>query len=227
LLNYIVLDYLGELTVMVKTDFIDLYESLNILNEDYTLEAHGYKVGDLVELENFGYKPSTDTLHGVVLDLFENQTVTKLIGVLLLGGDHGVTIADTQVNEILRKISEKDLTDEEKTNYAKRGKPACEKRIKELSSKDSNNEADGQEKADKMQVTEPRNAKLNKARQNNSKIMKAFKEVGLPTNDLVTIAKNKNGRDYKKASDKLNKLRKTLFGEAFEEELDNPFDQEF
>jgi hypothetical protein len=76
-------------------------------------------------------------------------------------------------------------------------------------------------------ISEPKNAKLNRARQNNSKIMKAFKEVGLPTDDLVDVAKNKNGRDYKKASQKLNKLRKTLFGEAFEEESDNPFDQEF
>ena len=76
-------------------------------------------------------------------------------------------------------------------------------------------------------ISETKNAKLNRSRQNNSKIMKAFKEVGLPTDDLVDVAKNKNGRDYKKASQKLNKLRKTLFGEAFEEESDNPFDQEF
>jgi ferritin-like protein len=75
--------------------------------------------------------------------------------------------------------------------------------------------------------TEPKNAKLNRARQNNSKIVKAFKEVGLATDDLIVVAQNKNGKDYKKASDKLNKLRKTLFGEAFEEELDDSFNQEF
>ena len=76
-------------------------------------------------------------------------------------------------------------------------------------------------------TSEPKNAKLNRARQNNSKIIKAFKEVNLPTDDLIAIAKNKNGRDYKKASQKLNKLRKTLFGEAFEEEPDDTFNQEF
>lgn len=75
--------------------------------------------------------------------------------------------------------------------------------------------------------SEPKNAKLTRARQNNSKIVKAFKEVGLATDDLTVAAKNKNGKEYKKASDKLNKLRKTLFGEAFEEELDDPFNQEF
>lgn len=72
---------------------------------------------------------------------------------------------------------------------------------------------------------EPKNAKLNKARQNNLKIIKAFKEVGLSADDLTVMAKNKNGKDYKKASDKLNKLRKTLFGEAFDD--DNTFNQEF
>lgn len=73
---------------------------------------------------------------------------------------------------------------------------------------------------------EPKNAKLNKARQNNLKIIKAFKEVGLPADDLTVTAKNKNGKDYRKASDKLNKLRKTLFGEALDED-ENPFNQNF
>ena len=69
-------------------------------------------------------------------------------------------------------------------------------------------------------VAEPKNAKLNKARQNNLKIIKAFKEVGLPADDLTVAAKNKNGKEYRKASDKLNKLRKTLFGEALDEDED-------
>ena len=64
--------------------------------------------------------------------------------------------------------------------------------------------------------TEPKNAKLNRARQANLKIIKAFKEIGLATDDLTVTAKNKNGKDYRKASDKLNKLRKTLFGESFD-----------
>lgn len=100
------------------------------------------------------------------------------------------------------------------------------KELKQIVNKKS--EPDGASKTElEVPKLEPKNAKLTRARQNNSKIVKAFKEVGLPTDDLVAIAKNKNGRDYKKASEKLNKLRKTLFGEAFEEELDNPFDQEF
>jgi hypothetical protein len=80
--------------------------------------------------------------------------------------------------------------------------------------------------SEEPQKAEPKNAKLNKARQNNIKIIKAVKEVGLPADDLTVTAKNKNGKDYRKASDKLNKLRKTLFGEAFDEN-ENPFNQEF
>ena len=50
----------------------------------------------------------------------------------------------------------------------------------------------------------------------------------MPANDLTVIAKNKNGKEYRKASDKLNKLRKTLFGEALDEDEDeNQLDQEF
>lgn len=74
--------------------------------------------------------------------------------------------------------------------------------------------------------TGPKNARLNKARQNNLKIVKAFKEFGLPADDLTVTAKNKNGRDYRKASTKLNSLRKTLFDEALGED-GNPFNQEF
>ena len=65
-------------------------------------------------------------------------------------------------------------------------------------------------------TVEPKNAKLNRARQANLKIIKAFKEIGLATDDLTVTAKNKNGKDYRKASDKLNKLRKTLFGESLD-----------
>ena len=80
-----------------------------------------------------------------------------------------------------------------------------------------NEESDApQEKA----TTEPKNAKLNKARQANLKIIKAFKEIGLSTDDLTVTAKNKNGKEYRKASDKLNKLRKTLFGESLTEETE-------
>lgn len=57
-------------------------------------------------------------------------------------------------------------------------------------------------------------------------IIKAFKEVGLPADDLTVAAKNKNGKEYRKASDKLNKLRKTLFGEALDED-ESQLDQEF
>jgi hypothetical protein len=62
-------------------------------------------------------------------------------------------------------------------------------------------------------TNEPKNAKLNKARQDNDRIIKAFKELGLPTDDLTVTAKDKNGKEYRKASDKLNKLRKTLFND--------------
>lgn len=86
-------------------------------------------------------------------------------------------------------------------------------------------ETEATDAAEEHQKAEPKNAKLNRARQNNLKIIKAFKEVGLPADDLTVTAKNKKGKDYRKASDKLNKLRKTLFGEALDDE--NVFNQDF
>ena len=83
--------------------------------------------------------------------------------------------------------------------------------IKELNNIEDN------KKEEPVKVEEPKNARLNRARANNTKIIKAFKEVGLQTNDLTQKAINKNGKEYTKASDKLNKLRKTLFGESIEE----------
>ena len=107
---------------------------------------------------------------------------------------------------------------------------ALEQKIKGTSSsqKDSQDTKDVATDTQETTVAEPKNAKLNKARQNNLKIIKAFKEVGLPADDLTVVAKNKNGKEYRKASDKLNKLRKTLFGEALDEDEDeNQLDQEF
>ena len=105
---------------------------------------------------------------------------------------------------------------------------ALEQKIKGTSSsqKDIQDTKDIATDTQETTVVEPKNAKLNKARQNNLKIIKAFKEVGLPADDLTVIAKNKNGKEYRKASDKLNKLRKTLFGEALDED-ENQLDQEF
>lgn len=192
-----------------------LWDESKYLVEGYTLEAHGYKVGDLVEIESYSDYPSP--LHGMVLDCFD--TNSKIIGVMLLVGN--CYISDTPLNEIYKKISEKDLTKEEKANYEKQGKPACERKIKELSADTTQEEKPAEEKT--TQATEPKNAKLNKARQANLKIIKAFKEVGLATDDLTITAQNKNGKNYKKASDKLNKLRKTLFGESLEEAFDDEY----
>jgi hypothetical protein len=93
-----------------------------------------------------------------------------------------------------------------------------------VNNKNDNKELE-QATLEEPQKAEPKNAKLNRARQNNLKIIKAFKEVGLPADDLTVTAKNKKGKDYRKASDKLNKLRKTLFGEALDDE--NVFNQDF
>ena len=105
---------------------------------------------------------------------------------------------------------------------------ALEQKIKGTSSsqKDIQDTKDIATDTQETTVAEPKNAKLNKARQNNLKIIKAFKEVGLPADDLTVAAKNKNGKEYRKASDKLNKLRKTLFGEALDED-ENQLDQDF
>lgn len=57
-------------------------------------------------------------------------------------------------------------------------------------------------------------AQLTAMRQNNNKIISATKVAGLDISKLVTTGTDKNGRQYKKASPELNKLRKTLFGES-------------
>jgi len=82
-------------------------------------------------------------------------------------------------------------------------------------------------------------SKQNAAKENNKKIVNAFKDAGLDASELITTATNKNGKEYKKASDTLLKLRKALFGEslipeAFEDDdvlderamTDVPFDSE-
>lgn len=214
---------------MITTEFMNLYEELNMLTEDYVLEASGYKVGDLVKYNDIKHNDKTgknDTVsrHGMVLDLWKDA---NKIGILELDNKF-IGTADVLISEITEKISEKDLTPEEKSKYDKYGKKFSEERLKELNASPTDNEKPETAAATATQetpATEPKNAKLNKARQNNLKIIKAFKEVGLPADDLTVMAKNKNGKDYKKASDKLNKLRKTLFGEAFDD--DNTFNQEF
>lgn len=204
--------------------YTTLWEDFQSFNEEWVLEDSGYKVGDLVVYKDSRWndkqgKSEDVERHGVILDLPALSTLPtsapKLIGIWQLDA-YGV--ADTPTQDILNKISENDLTQEEKSNYKKYGKPFSEKRIKELS-KDTAAGTASQEEPKKSN-TEPKNAKLNKARQANKKIIQAFKEVGLPTNDLTVLAKNKKGKEYKKASDKLNKLRKTLFGESFEDDLD-------
>jgi hypothetical protein len=214
---------------MITTEFMNLYEELNMLTEDYVLEASGYKVGDLVKYNDIKHndkngKNDSVSRHDMVLDLWKDA---NKIGILELDSKF-IGTADVLISEITEKISEKDLTPEEKSKYDKYGKKFSEERLKELNASPTDNEKPETAAAIATQettATEPKNAKLNKARQNNLKIIKAFKEVGLPADDLTVMAKNKNGKDYKKASDKLNKLRKTLFGEAFDD--DNTFNQEF
>jgi hypothetical protein len=215
---------------MITTEFMNLYEELNMLTEDYVLEASGYKVGDLVKYNDIKHndkngKNDSVSRHGMVLDLWKDA---NKIGILELDSKF-IGTADVLISEITEKISEKDLTPEEKSKYDKYGKKFSEERLKELNASPTDNEKPETAAAIATQettATEPKNAKLNKARQNNLKIIKAFKEVGLPADDLTVTAKNKNGKDYRKASDKLNKLRKTLFGEALDED-ENPFNQEF
>jgi hypothetical protein len=219
---------------MIKTEFMDLYEELNSLTENYTLEAHGYKVGDLVEYKDKYYDSQArhwvpTRRHGMVLHLFDN-VYSKLIGIWQIGvDDRTYGVADTPVSDIVGKISETDLTPKEKAHYNKYGKQHADRLIKELKADNAEEEkpaeASNDNNATCTKATEPKNAKLNRARQNNIKIIKAFKEVGLPADDLTVTAKNKNGKDYRKASDKLNKLRKTLFGEALDDE--NVFNQDF
>ena len=55
---------------------------------------------------------------------------------------------------------------------------------------------------------------------NNSKIVQAFKNNGLPTDKLTQQVVDKNGRKYTRATPTLKKLRKDLFGENLKEEVE-------
>ena len=265
---------------MIKTEFMNLYEDLNVLNEsaaeDFTrlLEKRYAKIQP--QLDNITYELSLNTEFGALRRLISSLAIGFQIckyvheqlldagkandPVINLPYDEALSIlnkldsiifaygqGDSAINRYIEKLPDLWTEHDLKADLQKQGIDT--KNIQFTNDKgltvstflqrsagwvkdDARSQTDSTKKNDESAeetstVSEPKNAKLNRARQNNSKIMKAFKEVGLPTDDLVAIAKNKNGRDYKKASEKLNKLRKTLFGEAFEEELDNPFDQEF
>jgi len=116
-------------------------------------------------------------------------------------------------NEIsINELQVKKLTEEEVK------KLTADKTETEEKSVENSEEPKAEEKPEEN--SEPKNAKLNKARLANKKIIKTFKELGLPIDDLIATATNKNGREYKKASEKLNKLRKGLFGESLEDDTD-------
>lgn len=239
---------------MIKTDFINLYEELCVLNEDThdnfeknlapKIKALKPKLDKAIEaLNNPNYVEIQEILESLISGFKVCFSVSKQIATVNQN-DQAINVPFDEALSILNRIEDiifrVEQGDTALDKYLK-GKPTAwtTKDLKDslkyyekqsdvdISKLDFSAKEVTSEPATDTQQAEPKNAKLNRARQNNSKIMKAFKEVGLPTDDLVTSAKNKNGRDYKKASDKLNKLRKTLFGEAFEEELDNPFDQEF
>lgn len=64
------------------------------------------------------------------------------------------------------------------------------------------------------------NSKLNAAKANNKKIITTLKANNLPINDLVKKDTDSRGRTYYKATDKLNNLRKELFGEDLDEDVE-------
>lgn len=99
------------------------------------------------------------------------------------------------------------------------------KQAKPVEAENSTNDEQTTDTKQSSKVNEPKNAKLNKARQNNKKILKAFKNNGLPIDNLVTKATDKNGRNYLKSSRVLNSLRKEIFGEAFGEDNNIEFNK--
>ena len=56
-------------------------------------------------------------------------------------------------------------------------------------------------------------ALLNQRKKNNQKVITALQDAGFDTSELVVNYTDKSGKNRKKASDKLNKLRKALLGE--------------
>jgi len=195
---------------MIKTDFINLYEELNQLNETYCLELDGYKVGDLVEYKRINpeHKIGEDDYklaHGMILDVWpEDENHNHTIGIFQLDSWGAY---DTPSKNITKKISITDLTSEEKNIYNK-AKKFADDRIKELGG--NSTAVKDENKSDTKQ----------KAAQLSKKIIKAFKDAGLATDELIV----KNGVGKTKASAKLKKLKQSLFGESLEEDFEEEID---
>lgn len=252
---------------MIKTDFMNLYEELTILNED----ASGKGVGENFEkqlvpqfkaleadinkaskvLNNPNYVEILEDLetfvNGFKICLSINKQLMALgnAGIMINGpSDEAIELlnkirhiifltkqGDSALDRYLKDPFDWTVEDLKHTlkSYEKYSDVDISKLDfsgKETTKRPAEDTTTQQAEDTTTQQAGPKNAKLNKARQNNLKIIKAFKEVGLPADDLTVVAKNKNGKEYRKASDKLNKLRKTLFGEALDED-ENQLDQEF
>jgi hypothetical protein len=238
---------------MIKTEFMNLYEELTALNEsaDEDFEKHLVPKFKALKtdidkaskaLDNPNYVEILEDLkacvNGFKICLSINKQLMALSNVgTMINGPYDEAIGllnriehiifltnqgDSALDDYLKDPY--DWTVEELKDTLKAYEKYSDVDISKLdfSGKDT---AVQPAEGPTTQQAEPKNAKLNRARQNNLKIIKAFKEVGLPADDLTITAKNKKGKDYRKASDKLNKLRKTLFGEALDDE--NVFNQDF
>jgi len=100
------------------------------------------------------------------------------------------------------------------------------------STKDSENGTAGSDAAEKpAEPAKPVNKRdLTKAN-NSKKLIKALNKLGINTDELITKYKDENGKEHTKGTDKLNQLRKELFGESLDEEVDeinlDDLDEEF
>ena len=85
----------------------------------------------------------------------------------------------------------------------------------------SNSTQNNQQQNNFQQAAKRKNNPVYKQRtKNNSKIVQAFKNNGLPTDKLTQQVVDKNGRKYTRATPILKKLRKDLFGENLKEDLE-------
>ena len=231
---------------MFKSNFMDLWEELSLLNEDVHSNFEKNLVPRITALEpklqaavkaldNPNYVEIQEILKSLISGFKICFSVSKQI-TTIAPNDQIINAPFDEAMSILNKLDDivfnVNQGDTALDKYLK-NKPTAwtiddlkealrdyEKysdiKIEDLDFSGKETTAKQEVTTEPEQKTEPKNAKLNKARQANLKIIKAFKEIGLSTDDLTVTAKNKNGKDYRKASDKLNKLRKTLFGESLD-----------
>ena len=206
---------------MIKTDFTILYEELSQLNEGVSQDNPYLKAGIKKWL---GEDPNAKGL--VVSAIYIKDDGRQSDEVEINQTYH----TDRELHDILnKKAKELGLKDESsfKDVSALHDKgllsyySVYKEVVNELNSiKTPDNNSQVKEKKPAESEKDNKSARQ-KAAQLSKKIIKAFKDAGLATDELIV----KNGIGKTKASAKLKKLKQSLFGESLEEDFEEEIEE--